>query len=58
MSSDYLEVWGADALAQLAEEWVDDLLELIRLDDVQDLLHLAEEHHLLQIITLIKQVRR
>lgn len=44
----YLEVGRADTLAQLSEERVNNLLELIRLDNVQNLLHLAEEHHFLR----------
>jgi len=35
-----------NALGQLSEQRVNDLLELLGLDDVQNLLHLAKEHHL------------
>ena len=38
----------ADALGELLEEGVDDLLELIGLDYVENLLDLAQEHHLLR----------
>ena len=48
LSFAYLEMRTADALGELLEEGVDDLLELIGLDYVENLLDLAQEHHLLR----------
>ena len=47
-----LEVVAADALGELVEERHHDLLELGRLDHVQDLLQLVQEHHLLRGVHL------
>lgn len=41
-----------DALSELPEERIHDLLELGRLDDVEYLLQLVEEHHLLGRVRL------
>ena len=48
----YLEVGAGDALGQLSEQRLHDLDELRGLDDVQDLLQLIEEHHLLGTVGL------
>lgn len=41
-----LEVWVGHASGDLLKEGLLDLFELARLDHVQDLLHLAQVHHL------------
>lgn len=40
---------AADAFGKLPEEWIDNLFELLRLDDVEDLFNLPKEHYLLKI---------
>ena len=42
----YLEMWTRDAFSDLLEEGLLNLDELGRLNHVQDLLDLAQEHHL------------
>ena len=39
-------MWTGDTLGQLSEERLLDEDKLSRLDDVQDLLYLSQEHHL------------
>ncbi len=48
----HLEVRTGDAASELFEQGRDDLFELLRLYDVQNLLHLPKEHHLTQTHTL------
>ncbi len=48
----HLEVRAGHTLGQLTEERLHDLHELGRLDHVQDLLQLVEEHHLLRTVSL------
>lgn len=48
----YLEVGAGDTLGQLPEERLHDLDELRRLDHVQDLLQLVQEHHFLRAVSL------
>ena len=48
----YLEMWAGHTLGQLSEEWLLDLDKLGRLNDIQDLLQLIEEHHLLGTVGL------
>lgn len=42
----YLEVRAGDASGDLFKKWLLDANKLRRLDHVQDLLYLSEEHHL------------
>lgn len=42
----YLKVWGRDALCELFKQWTHHLLKLSRLNHVQYLLQLIQEHHL------------
>lgn len=48
----YLKVWTRNTFSELPEQRVHDLLELGRLDHVQDLLHFVEEHHFLRRMSL------
>lgn len=42
----HLEVLAVDTPCQLVEKWGHNLAEFIGIDDIQHLLHLAEEHNL------------
>ena len=42
----HLEMLAVDAPCQLVEKWGHNLAEFIGVDDIQHLLHLAEEHDL------------
>lgn len=48
----YLEVWAGHTFSKLSEERLLDFDELRRLNDVQDLLQLVQEHHLLWTVSL------
>lgn len=48
----YLEVWAGHTFSELSEERLLDFDELRRLNDVQDLLQLVQEHHLLRTVSL------
>ena len=48
----HLEVRTGDALGELGEEWHHHLLELCRLDHIQNFLQLIEEHDLLGTMDL------
>lgn len=54
----HLEVWRGDALSQLPEERIHDLLELGGLDDVEYLLELVEEHDLLRRVRLRPELEK
>ena len=46
----YLKVRAGDASRQLPEERLHDPGELTRVNDVKDLLHLSEKHHLFRTV--------
>lgn len=48
----YLEVRAGDTSGELLEEWLLNLYELLWVDDVKDLLHLTQVHHLLRAVCL------
>jgi len=42
----YLEMWAGDALGELFKQWRHHLLELCRLNHIQDFLQFIQVHHL------------
>ena len=48
----HLKVWTGDTLGNLLEQWFLDFDELRRLDHIQNLLDLTQEHHLVRKIRI------
>lgn len=54
----YLEVRAGHTFGKLSEEWLLDFDELRWLNNVQDLLQLIQEHHLLRTVSLWPELQQ